>query len=85
MMGYIPVQRRTDWAMIVQIPALVSPFISCVPAFCAQKFLPVLRLTQFSPPIDEKITPQLCQSIVNQQDWYFVLDEILSSMKGQTD
>ena len=36
MMGYIPVQRRTDWAMIVQIPALVSPFISCVAAFCAQ-------------------------------------------------
>ena len=39
MMGYIPVQRRTVWAMIVQVPALVSLFISFVPAFCARFFV----------------------------------------------
>ena len=52
MMGYIPVQQRTVWAMIVQVPALVSLFISFVPAL----FLSVLRLTPFPPPIDENIT-----------------------------
>ena len=31
-------------------------------------FLSVLRFTLFSPPINENVTPQLCQSIVNQQD-----------------
>ena len=36
MTGHIPVQWKTVWAVILQIPALVSPFISCVPAFCAQ-------------------------------------------------
>ena len=49
MMGYIPVQRRTDWAMIVQIPALVSPFISCVPAFCAQKVFASFKINAIFP------------------------------------
>ena len=49
MMGYIPVQRRTDWAMIVQIPALVSPFISCVPAFCAQKVFASFKIDTIFP------------------------------------
>ena len=49
MMGYIPVQRRTDWAVIVQIPALVSPLISCVPAFCAQKVFASFKIDTILP------------------------------------
>ena len=49
MMGYIPVQRRTDWAMMVQIPALVSPFISCVPAFCAQNVFASFKIDTIFP------------------------------------
>ena len=49
MMGYIPVQRITDWAMIVQIPALVSPFISCVPAFWAQKVFASVKIDTIFP------------------------------------
>ena len=66
MMGYIHVQRRTDWAMIVQIPALVSPFISCVPAFCAQKVFPSFKIdTIFLSHWWENY------STVNQRDWFF--------------
>ena len=39
-MVYIPVQQTTVWAMIVQVPAFVSPFINVcyvsmfLPVFC---------------------------------------------------
>ena len=49
MMGYIPVQRRTVWAMIVQVPALVSLFISFVPAFCAQFFFVSFKIDTIFP------------------------------------
>ena len=58
MMGYTHVQQRTVWAVIVQILALVSLFISCVSDFWAQNVFAGFKIdTIFFPLSDEKTTP----------------------------
>ena len=55
-MGYSHVQRRTVWAMIVQIPALVSLLISFMSDFWAQNFFAGFKIdTIFSLSLMRKL------------------------------